>query len=277
MTDGGTVRQALTRAAARLAGTSETPRLDAELLLAHALGIPRETLLLSHLDDAVPKAFQHFLARRMDHEPVAYITGKRDFWTISLSVTPDVLIPRPDTETLVEAAIEGLSAVAAPRFLDLGTGSGALLLAALDQWRDGWGVGVDKSLGALRIASANAAELGMSRRTAFLQGDWSAALGGRFDGIFCNPPYIEQEAALPRDVVGYEPHAALFAGVDGLDDYRRLIPLLPDLLAEEGLAFLEIGSRQAQAVLELGRAGGLAGEVRPDLAGLDRCVILRKA
>lgn len=274
MTDG--IRAALAKAAARLADVSGTPRLDAELLMAHTLGISREGLLLGHMDDAPPAAFSALLARRLAYEPVAYITGTRDFWTIELHVTPDVLIPRPDSETLIEAAVESLPREGALRFLDLGTGSGALLLAALDQWLESTGVGVDCSAAALAVASENARRLGLGDRAAFVRCDWAQPLSGRFHGIFCNPPYIESTARLPRDVADYEPAGALFAGADGLDDYRRLIPQLPALLAPAGRAFLEIGSAHAGRVIEIAAAAGLEGTTRRDMAGLDRCIILQR-
>lgn len=271
---GATVRQAIVDAARRLQDISGTPRLDAELLMAQALGTSRDAMILARLGEAAPQVFMALVERRLRHEPVAYITGTRAFWTLELMVTPDVLIPRPDSETLIEAAVAQLGASPAPRFLDLGTGSGALLLAALDHWPDAWGVGVDRSAGAARVAKGNAERLGMRHRAAFVIGDWDAPISGRFDGIFCNPPYIGEAEALPRDVADHEPASALFAGPDGLDDYRRIIPRLPVLLSESGRAFVETGADQAGAVCELGQRYGLHAFVRQDLAGHDRCVIL---
>lgn len=269
-----TIRQTLTAAAARLAAVSDTPRLDAELLMAHAAGVSRDTMLLGLLDTEAPEAFDGLVERRMRSEPIAYITGTRDFWTLELHVTPDVLIPRPDTETLIEAAVECLAPDAAPRILDLGTGSGALLLAALDQWPKGWGVGVDRSAAAARVAQANARRLGLAGRAQFVIGDWAQMISTHFDAIFCNPPYIEKAAPLPPDVAEYEPASALFAGTDGLSDYRRLIPQLPDLLALHGHAFIEVGLGQAPAVIAEGVRHGLKARLRSDLAGRERCVIL---
>ncbi|WP_232328847.1 MULTISPECIES: peptide chain release factor N(5)-glutamine methyltransferase [Sphingomonas] len=258
-------------AARRLAPISPTPRLDAELLLAHALGISREALLLGP-GRPVPPAFEALLRRRLAHEPVAYITGTRSFWTLDLHVTPDVLIPRPDTETLLETAIAHFTGRAPRIMLDLGTGSGALLLAGLDQWRSAWGLGLDQSAAALKVARGNAERLGFGDRAAFVRGSWADALDARVDLVLCNPPYVESGAALPPDVADHEPSAALYAGPEGLDDYRSLIPQLPRLLAPQGLAVLEIGATQAAAVRRLVEAAGLKAVTAKDLAGLDRCL-----
>jgi release factor glutamine methyltransferase len=262
------------QAAASLAAVSETPRLDAELLMAHALGLSREALLLGHLDDIVPAGFAGLLARRLAGEPIAYIVGTRAFWTIELMVAPGVLIPRPDSETLIEAAFDHFRGRAPATILDLGTGSGALLLAALDQWPDAAGLGIDRSDDALGIARANAERLGLADRARFCAGDWAKAIDTRFDLVLCNPPYIESGAALPHDVSGYEPAAALFAGPDGLDAYRRLAPMFARLISPGGIACVEIGASQADAVMTLFRAEGLVPSLRRDLAGRDRCITL---
>ncbi len=264
------VRQALAAAAERLAW-SDTPRLDAELLMAHALGIARDELLLRRLDDPAPDAFPPLLARRVAGEPVAYITGTRDFWTIRLAVTPAVLIPRADSETLIEAAVDHFASRAPSRVLDLGTGSGALLLAALDQWPTATGLGVDASQAALDVAERNAATLGMAGRASFRLGDWARGIDGRFDLILCNPPYVEEGADLQREVA-FEPDSALFAGSDGLVCYRTIAPQLRACLADGGIACIEIGSEQADAVRALFEAAGFAVEVLPDLAGRNRCL-----
>ena len=270
------VRAALVAAARRLGEVSDTPRLDAELLMAHALGGTREALLLSRQDGAVPTAFAALLARRAAHEPVAYITGIRDFWTITLDVTPDVLIPRPDSETLIEAAVAHFGAAGPKAVLDLGTGSGALLLAALSQWPEAVGLGIDASEAALGVASGNAQQLGLANRAHFARGDWGQGIVERFDLILCNPPYVESSAALAPEVNNYEPHAALFAGNDGLADYRRLMPQLKTLMSPAPIAALEIGAEQAALVSEIAGQAGLTATLYKDLAGRDRCLVLRR-
>lgn len=260
-------------ATARLAPVSDTARLDAELIAAHALGQPRVDMLLRLRDLPVPDGADALIARRLRHEPVAHITGTRDFWTISLAVSPDVLIPRPDSETLIEAAVAHFAGRAGPsRILDLGTGSGALLLAALDHWPDATGVGIDSSPGAIEMARGNADRLGMTARADFVEGDWAEGLDERFDLILCNPPYIPAGEPLSPEVVDHEPHGALFAGPDGLDCYRRLAPDIARLIAPGGIALFEIGHDQGESVPELFTAEGFAPSVLRDLGGRDRCV-----
>ncbi|WP_420137014.1 peptide chain release factor N(5)-glutamine methyltransferase [Sphingomonas sp.] len=266
------VAQTLQQAARDLAGVSDTPRLDAELLLAHAMGISREALLLGPPDATVPEAFRDLVARRLKDEPVAYIVGHRAFWTIELLVTPAVLIPRPDSETLIEAAIAHFGTRAPQRILDLGTGSGALLLAALDHWPQAQGLGIDQSVAALAVARANADRLGLAPRARFAEAGWETAADGGYDLVLCNPPYIEAGAELPAQVVGHEPPSALFAGADGLEDYRHIAPALA--LPPDGVACIEIGATQARAVRGLFEAEGFLTHVKRDLAGHDRCVVV---
>ncbi|WP_404336865.1 peptide chain release factor N(5)-glutamine methyltransferase [Sphingomonas sp. MMS12-HWE2-04] len=264
--------QALAEAARQLASVSDTPRLDAELLMAHALGISREALLLRHLGAPVPRGFAALVQRRLGHEPIAYITGTRAFWTIDLQVGPGVLIPRPDSETLIEAAIDYFRERAPARILDLGTGPGTLLLAALAEWPDAQGLGVDASDIALDYARRNADALGLAGRARFQKGDWAQGLDAPFDLILANPPYIATDEDLPPEVRDHEPGSALFAGAQGLDDYRRIIPALPRLLAPGGAALLEIGWTQAELVSALVTAQGLAPTVYKDLGGRPRAV-----
>jgi len=269
------VQAALAEAALRLAAASDTPRLDAELLMAHALGVDRARLLLDPPRGIVPAAFEELVERRLRHEPVAYIVGHRAFWTIDLTVGPGVLIPRPDSETLIEAAVAHFGARSPRRILDMGVGSGALLLAALAEWPGATGLGVDLSMAALEIARANAERLGMADRAWIERGSWDSASSGEYDLVLCNPPYVEAGAELPRDVADYEPASALYAGADGLDEYRRIAPALR--LPPGGVACIEIGSKQAQSVRTLFELVGLYTEVAKDLAGRDRCVVVRPA
>ena len=267
------VRLALNEATMALAAASETPRLDAELLMAHALGITREALLLGQLDAAEPPEFASLIGRRLTHEPVAYIAGTRAFWSIDLAVGPGVLIPRPDSETLIEAALAHFAARPPTAILDLGTGPGTLLLAALTEWPEALGLGIDQSAAALDYAQANARLLGLADRATFLPGNWAEGLTGQFDLILCNPPYIGTAEDLPDDVRVYEPGGALFAGADGLDDYRIIAAQLRPLLAPGGVAILEIGHTQAADVTALLEAQNLTVELRHDLAGRPRALI----
>lgn len=263
----------LADAARRLADVSDTARLDAELLMAHALGITREALLLGARDRPAPAGFDGLLARRLAHEPIAYITGTRDFWTIALHVTPAVLIPRPDSETLIEAAVAHFGARGPRRILDLGTGSGALLLAALAEWPEATGRGVDASAGAVAVARGNAARLGLAARATIAAGGWEAAADGGYDLVLCNPPYIGLDEPLPPDVARYEPASALYAGADGLDDYRAILGQLR--LPAHGIACFEIGATQGAAVSALAAGKGFLTEIRQDLAKQDRCIVIR--
>ena len=247
-------------------------RMDAD-----ALGIERQALLLDPSRFVVPAAFAGLIERRMTHEPVAYIVGHRDFRTIRLAVGPGVLIPRPDSEALIEAAAAHFGAGGPRRVLDLGTGPGTLLLAALAEWPKATGLGVDASDAALTHARANAETLGFTGRAEFRRGDWGAGVEGAFDLILCNPPYIADSEELMPDVVDFEPNGALFAGADGLDDYRRIIPDLPRLLAPGGIAILEIGHRQRISVSGLAEAAGFAVRCRQDLGGRDRALLLTRA
>ncbi|WP_428678410.1 peptide chain release factor N(5)-glutamine methyltransferase [Sphingopyxis sp.] len=275
MTD---VRAALREAAQRLEGVSDTPRLDAELLMAHALEVERPALLLDPARFEIPADFSGLLERRLKHEPVAYIVGYRDFWTIRLKVGPGALIPRPDSETLIEAALSWIDAKDAPlRLLDLGTGPGTLLLALLSELPEAVGLGVDASQAALALAGENARALGLADRAVFCEGDWAAQVAGDFDLILCNPPYIADCEQLMPDVADFEPAGALFAGADGLADYRRIIPDLRRLLAPGGVAVLEIGHRQRISVTGLAEAAGFAVTCKQDLGGRDRALLLTRA
>jgi release factor glutamine methyltransferase len=273
------VATALARATQSLHASSETPRLDAELLMADALRMERGEMLLRMRDLAAPPEFDTLIARRAAHEPVAYIVGHRDFWDLTLEVTPDVLIPRGDSETLIEAAQKHFEGTAAPsRILDLGTGSGALLLAGLSLFPGAQGVGIDASATALAVAGRNASQLGFAARSQLLHASWRdenwARDLGTFDLILCNPPYIESDASLMPSVQDYEPHSALFAGSDGLADYTLLIPQIPALLTHAGITIFEIGIGQAGAVGTLADANGLSCVAHSDLAGIARALVM---
>ncbi|PNU04104.1 peptide chain release factor N(5)-glutamine methyltransferase [Novosphingobium guangzhouense] len=269
-----TVAEAIRDAALRLSETSDTARLDAEVLMAHALGATRSQLLLGRMRDPVPQSFSALVSRRAAHEPVAYITGKAEFYGLELDVSPATLIPRGDTETLIEAAREAFAGRSPARILDLGTGTGALLLAALSVWPEAEGVAIDRSAETLAVAQANADRHAPAARLLladWTRPGWSADLG-RFDLILANPPYVEDAAELDTSVRAFEPAGALFSGPEGLDDYRILVPQLPDLMAPGAAAMVEIGWRQAEAVAAIGAGVGLISSVHRDLGGRDRVV-----
>jgi release factor glutamine methyltransferase len=269
------IARALADAARQLSETSDTARLDAELLMAEALHIDRDKLILAPPDRAIPKRFWTMVKRRTKGEPIAYITGRRAFWNIDLHVGPGVLVPRPDSEVLIASAIEHFDGSDGPRrILDLGTGPGTLLLAAIDIWPKATGLGVDVSRQALSYASANARRLGFESRVRLMQGDWARGLAESFDLVLCNPPYVPEGAELGAGVREYEPDEALFAGEEGLDAYRELAPQLPRLLNPGGLAAVEIGFDQAGAVTGLLGRDGLEASVANDLAGRPRAVLL---
>lgn len=272
------VAEAIRAGTERLSNTSETARLDAELLMAHALGVSRSDMLLRSMYDAAPATFADLIDRRATHEPVAYLVGAQEFYGRTFRVTPDVLIPRGDSESVVEFAMQ--AAPDAERVLDLGTGSGALFVTALLELSDASGVAIDASQPALHVAENNAQRHGLGRKQAqFKLADWRvegwAEHLGTFDLILCNPPYVESDAMLDPDVRNYEPASALFAGKDGLDDYRVLIPQIGKLLNQGAVAVFEIGATQAASVSEIAEMAGFSVEIRKDLANRPRCAILR--
>ncbi|GGC33582.1 release factor glutamine methyltransferase [Novosphingobium marinum] len=275
-----TVATALRDAALQLGATCDTARLDAELLMAHALGVSRSELLLRHVREDEPPGFAALVERRLGHEPVAYIVGRQEFYGLPFEVARGVLIPRADSETLVEAALAARPD--AKRVLDCGTGSGALLLAVLANLPEAAGVGIDRSADALAIAKRNAVTLGLADRAHFVQADWEAAgwrqtIGGPFDLVLANPPYVESDADLARSVRDHEPAEALFAGPEGLDAYRALVPQVPGLLAAAGRAFFEIGAAQATHVGRIAADSGLDWQIHRDLGGRDRVIELSHA
>ena len=263
----------------------EDPRREARLLLAEALGVGPETLIGAPerlVENGERRDFDALLGRRAAREPAAYILGSREFWSLPFLVSRDTLIPRPDSETLIEAALDGLDDRGAPyRLLDFGTGSGCLLLALLSELRQSSGLGVDVNIGALAVARDNAARLGLGDRSHFLCGDWGRALDcgswGGFDLIVANPPYIEDSemAALSPEITGYEPPSALSGGPDGMACYRALVPDLLRLLGPGGRAVIEVGASRADAVAAIMTDQGLVEKGRrKDLAGIERCILL---
>jgi release factor glutamine methyltransferase len=274
----GNLAETLRNTATRLAGVSTTARLDAELLAAHALGLERSEMLLRMGDLDIAPGFDALAERRLRNEPVAYITGRQAFWDLDLVVTPDVLIPRADSETLIELAVDHFKrgTTLPARILDLGTGSGALLLACLSAFPSASGVGMEASTAALGVAEGNGNRLGFASRANWVHRSWAEPGWhddlGRFDLVISNPPYVETDAGLDAMVADYEPHSALFAGPDGLDDYRLLIPQMASLLVPGGVAIFEIGHSQAGAVSDLASNAGLSTEMRRDLAGKPRAL-----
>lgn len=268
---------AVTLMATRLeAAGIEEPRREARILLAAALDTDTTGLLLR--DEVDPAAFATHLARRAAREPLAYITGTREFWGLAIATSPATLIPRPDSETLIEAALGCLpDRQSIGRILDLGTGTGCLLLAALSEFPAAFGIGTDISPAACALAAGNARALGLGQRAAFLAGDWDAALDAKFDLILSNPPYIRtaELAGLMPEVRDYEPNSALNGGPDGLAAYRILIAALPGLLNQGGVAIYEIGANQQAGVTTIAETAGFAVQPCADLAGHQRALILR--
>lgn len=263
----------------------ETPEREARALLRVGLGLS-DVDLLARADAAVPEAEAHRLralaARRAAGEPLARLVGRREFWSLDFALAPETLVPRPETETLVEAALAVFPDHAAPlAILDLGTGSGALLAALLSEYPAAFGIGVDLSPGAARQARANLESLGLGARAAILVGAWADALAGRFDLVVSNPPYIPTMdiAVLDREVREHDPLLALDGGPKGLDAYRAIARALPGLLRPGGRAVLELGIGQEGDVAALLTAAGLApdGPARRDLAGIARAIVTRPA
>jgi release factor glutamine methyltransferase len=254
----------------------DNPRMEARLLFAHALGIGRDQTLTASATPQQAAAFADLVARRAGREPFAYITGRKEFWSLDFAVGPGVLVPRPDTETLIEEALRLVPDRNAPlRIADLGTGSGAILVAALTEFPNATGVGFESSQEAFNFAFHNA-QMYVPDRAEIRLADWNSA-EGCFDLVFSNPPYIasgEIESLAP-DVADFEPGLALDGGADGLSAYRSLAELLPLILKPGGHALLEIGFGQAQAMEKLFPRLEIL-RIAPDLSGVPRCVILRK-
>lgn len=274
-----TFRTALDHGIARLQHLP-TARRDAELLLRYASGKDR-VFLLTHSGDAIPSdqqsAYEQFLTRRARHEPIQYILGEQEFYGLALHVTPDVLIPRPETEHLVEAALARLSKTAPLRIADVGTGSGAIALALAHALPQASITALDSSAPALKLARKNAERHQLETRIRFLESDLLAAVAEEtFDAIVSNPPYVPKNEVLEEQVRDYEPKAALYAGPSGLDIYQRLIPQAWLSLAPRGWLLMEIGHNQRDAIAAL-LADWTEVEFADDLQGIPRVAIAKKA
>jgi release factor glutamine methyltransferase len=262
--------------ARRLAAAGiEEPRREARIILAAALGTDAAGVFAN--ENIEEQSFECLLRRRAAREPMAYILGRREFWGLEFVVSPATLIPRADSETIIEAALAACpERNAVKRILDLGTGTGSLLLAALHEFPAAYGVGVDAAPAAAALARHNAELLGLAGRAGFFAGDWAAALDAKFDLVLCNPPYIPAAdlAGLMPEVTKYEPRLALDGGADGLAAYRRVIAGLPALLAQRGVAILELGRGQADSVAALAEQKGFCSATRADLAQIPRALVI---
>ena len=287
---GQRARDALTTMASALrAAGVDTPELDARLLLLHALGMSHARLIgepSRPLSDAEAAALDDLLKRRLGGEPVSRIMGRREFFGREFVINRHVLDPRPDTETLVEAALEATRVMGndAPFIIDAGTGSGAIIITLLAELPGARGLAIDKSLRALKVAAENARRIGVSERLLLARGDWLAAVReGTCDLLVSNPPYIAsgEIPTLPREVAGHDPLQALDGGADGLCACRRLADQAGKVVRRGGFALVEVGAGQANEVMALFEAGGFSPSSRPgplisDLAGVERVVALRK-
>jgi release factor glutamine methyltransferase len=285
-TKAATVAEARRSLTAQLrAGGVDTPELDARILIGHALGLDHAALAVAsarHLGTAEESAIAALAQRRLAREPVARILGVKEFWSLKLAVSAATLVPRPETETVVEAALAAVAArrsrARALRIADLGTGSGAILLALLTELPEAFGVGTDLDPAALALARGNARRIGLTR-AAYVACDMAAALRGPFDLIVCNPPYIASGdiATLPPEVRLFDPRGALDGGPDGLDCYRAIAAAAPALLAPDGALVVELGAGQAEPVAALFAAAGLApAPPRADLNDAPRALVTRK-
>ncbi len=275
------IRDAVDIGAVRLSEAGvEAPRRDARVLLADTLNSDLG-YLIGHDEECLPDpswdSYLQRIERRAQREPVSRIVGRREFWGRDFRIGPEALDPRPDSEVLIEAVLARIPDIERPlRILDLGTGSGCLLISLLVERPCATGIGVDRSFAAARLAAGNAARLGVAQRSLFCISDWLQALGGQFDLIIANPPYVRSAdiAGLAPEVANYEPTMALDGGQDGLESYRAIVPALRHYLAGDGLAVLEVGVGQAPAVQALlGEAGFSSFDCQRDLAGRRRCLL----
>jgi release factor glutamine methyltransferase len=264
----------------------DTPELDARVLVGHVLGLDHAGVVAESrraLGAAEWEAISALAARRLAHEPVARIVGRKEFWCLPLRLNAETLVPRPETETVVEAALatidQGLGRRHPLRMVDLGTGSGALLLALLSELPAAYAIGTDLSLAALDRARRNAVEFGLAARASFIACDYAAALKPPFDLVVANPPYIAHAdiATLAPEVRLFDPLRALDGGRDGLDAYRAIARDMGRLLSPQGALVVELGAGQREVVTELFTAAGLAaGPARHDLSGMPRALVIRR-
>ena len=272
-----TIAEALRHGAALLAAAGvDSPRLDARLLLSHTTGLALDALLRDRDASVDAAAYGALLDRRAEREPLALIIGRQEFWSLPFEVSTATLIPRADSETLIEAALAARpDRSAVHRILDLGTGTGCLLLAALAEFPSAWGVGTDVAPAAAALAWRNARSLGLADRAAIVCGHWDDAISGRFDLVLSNPPYVPTAdvAGLMPEVAAHEPRRALDGGRDGLDAYRVLLRRLPSLLQPGGTASIELGIGQASKVMAMA-SGFRAVRTRLDLAGIARALVI---
>jgi release factor glutamine methyltransferase len=257
----------------------DTPELDARILMGAALGMTREYMLIhatARLNQAQVDRVLGFITRRVEREPVSRILGQREFWSLDFYLSPATLDPRPDSETLIDEALADIPDKQVPlSVLDLGTGTGCLLLSLLSELPNASGVGIDKSEEAVATATANARRLGLGQRARFAVGDWGAGLTERFDLVISNPPYIPEGEieTLAPEVVRFDPVAALAGGTDGLDAYRAIIAQLSNLLKSKGKVIFEVGAGQSGDVAALLGGAGFSGiGTRRDLASVERAV-----
>jgi len=274
------VAHAVRAGAAQLPGV-RAPLLDARVILKHAAGYDDADMIANAnliLAPGLRAAYETMIARRADGEPVAYITGEKEFWSLPFKVTPDVLIPRTDSECLIETVVARRDPAQAMTMLDLGTGSGCLLCALLTEFSNSVGIGVDRSIAAAQVARENIRSLGLLSRAAVFAGDWLFAFDGKVDLIIANPPYIRDRDrhALPRDISVFEPSSALFAGPEGLDSYEKIFSAAPAALKSDGLMVVETGDGQAQALEALARTSFPKAQIGVvnDLKGLHRAIFI---
>lgn len=280
MTPGHTIEAALRLATSRLTDVGiEDARREARILVGHAVRLDPQAVPITPertMDQDQWLQFNNVLGRRCSRRPMAQVLGRREFWSLNFEVSEETLAPRPDSETLVEAALAAFpSETAAIRILDMGTGTGCLLLSVLSERPAGSGLGIDLSEEAVAVARRNAVHLGLDARSRFEIGDWTEGLAGPFDLVIANPPYIRSDEIplLEPEVGMFEPSLALDGGPDGLDCYRKIAANCRDLMAPDGRIVLEIGIGQAMSVAQILSSAGLADiTIRRDLAGIERCV-----